>query len=137
MVSVDTNIVVRLLTSDDRIQAGNAIRLFEKHSIYITKSVVLETEWVLRGVYNLERTVVNSSLKALVSLENVVVEDEAVVFAALDHHNLGVDFADALHLASSQRAERFASFDKALCARTKKLEIQPPVFVPDHKNTIV
>lgn len=130
MVSIDTNIVVRLLVNDDPLQTARAVDLFRTSRIFITKTVVLETEWVLRAVYSLDRKKVNASIIALLSLEGVVVEDEPVLFFALETHSKGMDFADALHLASSQRANRFATFDTALRTKAKKLNIQPLVFLP-------
>jgi predicted nucleic-acid-binding protein len=54
MISVDTNIIVRLLTGDDQSQFQRAKALFAKDNIFITTSVVLECEWVLRYAYNLK-----------------------------------------------------------------------------------
>jgi predicted nucleic-acid-binding protein len=130
MVSIDTNVAIRLLVNDDPDQTKRVVALFKSHQIYITKTVALETEWVLRGVYNLDRKRVNAALTALFSLEQMQVEDAANLFAALDAHANGVDFADALHITSSQRADTFATFDEALRARSKKLQLQPPVISP-------
>ncbi len=49
MTAVDTNIVVRLLTGDDARQAAQAAALFRSEDIWLSKSVILETEWVLRS----------------------------------------------------------------------------------------
>ena len=130
MVSIDTKVAVRLLVNDDPAQTKRAVNLFTTQRVFVAKTVILETEWVLRGVYKLDRPRVNHALTALLYLEVVVVEDEAVVFAALDAHAKGMDLADALHLASSHRADTFATFDAALRARAKKLNLQPKVTTP-------
>lgn len=130
MVSIDTNIAVRLLVNDDPVQTKRAVALFKAHPVFIAKTVVIETEWVLRGVYCLDRSKVNAALIALLSLERVLVEDATALFAALDGHAKGMDFADALHLASSRRADAFATFDSALKARASKLQLQPQVILP-------
>lgn len=130
MVSIDTNIVVRLLVNDDPLQTARAVALFKAHKIFIAKTVVLESEWVLRAVYGLDRKKVNAAILALISLEDIVVEDDAVLFTALEAHSNGLDFADALHLASSRRADKFATFDTALRARAIKQNIQPLVVLP-------
>ena len=129
MVSIDTNIAVRLLVDDDHDQTMRAAALFKANQVYIAKTVILETEWILRGVYKIDRRHVNSALIALCSLENVQVEDPVALFAALSHHAQGMDFADALHLASSQRADVFATFDARLRSAAKKLKMQPEVVV--------
>ncbi len=51
MISVDTNLLVRILTNDDPIQARRAVRILRSDDIYIPKTVLLETEWVLRHAY--------------------------------------------------------------------------------------
>lgn len=130
MVSIDTNIAVRLLVNDDPLQTARALALFKAQTIFISKTVVLETEWVLRAVYTLDRKKVNASITALISLEDVVVEDETALFSALEAHSNGMDFADALHVASSRRADKFATFDTAFRAKAAKLKIQPSVFLP-------
>lgn len=127
MVAIDTNVAVRLLVNDDPAQTKQAADLFTAHQIFIPKTVVLETEWVLRGAYQLERTKVNTALRSLLSLKQVVVEDETALFAALDRHAKGMDFADALHVASSARADRFATFDASLKKRAREMSLVPEV----------
>ena len=43
MISVDTNVIVRLLTGDNQPQFKRAMSLFEKESIFISTTVILET----------------------------------------------------------------------------------------------
>ena len=50
MASIDTNVLVRFLTSDDPGQYAKARTLFEREAIFISDTVILETEWVLRTV---------------------------------------------------------------------------------------
>ena len=126
MVSIDTNIAVRLLVNDDPDQTKRATALFNSQQVFITKTVALETEWILRGVYKLDLKDVNNALTALFSLERVQVEDSTALFAALDAHAKGMDFADALHLTSSHRADSFATFDAMLRAKANKLQLHPP-----------
>ena len=86
--------------------------MFKKESIFIPKTVLLETEWVLRRLYRLERATVVSSLRKLGGLRNVEFEQPLVVAQALQWCEVGMDFADALHLASSHGAIKFATFDE-------------------------
>ena len=129
MVAVDTNIVVRLLTFDDRDQAQRAERLFAANGIFLPLTVLLETEWVLRRLYGVERERVTAALRDLIALENLHVEGEQVARLALDWTDQGVDFADALHLASSLEVGRFATFDVKLTRRAKRLS-ELDVIVP-------
>ena len=114
MHAVDTNVLVRLLTGDDVEQTKRAVALFKKETIFIPKTVLLETEWVLRRLYRLERIIVMSALRKLSGLANVEIEQPLIVTQALQWCEGGVDFADALHLASSQNAIKFATFDEQM-----------------------
>ena len=117
MIAIDTSILVRLVTRDDDAQAKRAAALFEREQIYVGKTVLLETEWVLRFSYELSRPVILNALKSSVGLPQVTVEDGPAVAEALDLFETGMDFADALHLASSREAAHFATFDERLKKR--------------------
>jgi predicted nucleic-acid-binding protein len=114
VIAADTNIVVRLLTGDERQQTEHARRLFDTQTVLLPKTVLLEAEWVLRRLYRLDRAAVIRALDALISLPNVRCEDEPGVRQALTWSHEGLDFADALHMVASRAAERFATFDRAL-----------------------
>lgn len=118
MIAIDTNVLVRLVTRDDSAKAMRAAALFEENQVFVCKTVLLETEWVLRFSYELDRSVVLKTLKKVVGLPQVVLEDSPAVAEALTLFENGMDFADALHLASSRDAEQFATFDERLKKRT-------------------
>ncbi len=120
MTAVDTNVVVRLLTGDDRKQAAAARALFAAEPIWIAKTVLLESGWVLRSLYGFDTGAIRDALTRLLGLENVRVEDAAAVAAALTLTESGIDLADAMHLSSRPAGPRFVSFDKAFVARAKK-----------------
>jgi predicted nucleic acid-binding protein len=52
------------------------------------------------------------------------------VAQALDLLDQGFDFADALHLASSRRADAFATFDAALRRRARRVPDLMPLVAP-------
>lgn len=56
VVAVDTNIIIRLAMRDDEPQYQKVMALLQQHQLYISRTVQLETEWVLRSRY--KRTVV-------------------------------------------------------------------------------
>ena len=122
MLAVDTNVVVRYLARDDAAQTSRADRLFNTQPILLLKTVLLETEWVLRYRYGFDRQAIVVSLRALAGLPNVHLEDAPVVAQALDWVAAGMDFADALHLASSSAASGFATFDRALATSARRLK---------------
>ncbi|MDM8548039.1 PIN domain-containing protein [Candidatus Venteria ishoeyi] len=51
MISIDTNIIIRFLTQDDLEQYKIAFSIFNSNDIFISDTVILETEWVLRYAY--------------------------------------------------------------------------------------
>jgi len=122
MLAVDTNIVVRYLVRDDAAQTARADRLLHTQQILLLKSVILETEWVLRYRYGFDRQAIVASLRALSGLPEVHLEDAPVVAQALTWFSAGMDFADALHLASSGAASRFATFDRAMVSSARRLK---------------
>ena len=131
MRSFDTNVLARFFIDDvDDAQAAvqrpaAAAALAERGFVSVT--VVLEFEWVMRGFYELPRSDVQTVLRALAGIEHIVVEDRAAVLAALDAFEAGLDFADALHLSRSARASAFATFDQRLVKRAQGLKLMPPV----------
>lgn len=111
MIGIDTNLLVRILTNDDSVQAHRAANLLEIDDIFLPKTVLLETEWVLRYAYGIEKTSIIVGFKKLLGLPNLKIEDPESVNQALLWYENNLDFADALHLASSKRCDRFATFD--------------------------
>lgn len=113
MIAVDTNILIRYLTNDDPQQARLAAELLNgADAVWLPKTVLLETEWVLRAVYHLPPDKILQGLRQVLGLPNTVPEQAMEVAVALEFYRQGMDFADALHLASSQATERFYSFDR-------------------------
>lgn len=124
MIAIDTNILVRLFTNDNKKQAAYAVNLIQNNPIFISKSVLLETECVLRYSYELEQPVVFKSFEMLLGLPNISIEDPTCVIQTLRWYEEGFDFADALHLASSQHADKFATLDMAFIKKARTQHIQ-------------
>ena len=120
MLAVDTNVVVRLIVIDDELQARRARSLFDQNLIFISKTVLLETEWVLRSTYSLRPSDVHAHLSVMVGLSQVRLEAPVQVAVALDWFEQGMDFADALHLAAADDCEAFATFDRKLAVAARK-----------------
>ena len=113
MTSVDTNVIVRFLTRDDEPQFQKSAKIFsQSRQILIVDTVVQETEWVLRKGYGFEPGEICNSLLKLFGMPNVFLENPLRTVQAIRWHIEGMDFSDALHLARSQGATAFATFDK-------------------------
>src|SRR5437016_7550330 len=121
MTAVDTNVVVRLLTGDDPKQAAAAKSLFASGPIWIAKTVLLETGWVLRSLYGFEESAVRDAFTKLFGLQNVHTEDEPSVAAALALTVHGIELADAMHLSSRPQGAVFVSFDQSFVRRAKRV----------------
>jgi len=129
MIAVDTNVLVRLLVNDDPAQSPRAAALFAAEEVFIAKTVLLETEWVLRFSYDLPREAVGVAFERLASVSSVTLEDAETVRAALSAHAAGIDFADALHVASARGAARFVTFDKKLGGQAVRAKLPVAVDV--------
>jgi len=124
MIAVDTNVVIRLLSRDDVGQFRRAYDLFKTNRVFIATTVVLECEWVLRYAYKLAPADIVTTMRRLFGLENVVLEEADRIATALDRHELGLDFADALHLAATPENGAFYTFDRKLINGAKRLTRQ-------------
>jgi predicted nucleic-acid-binding protein len=124
MTALDTNLLVRVITNDDKVQASRAATfLREQQSVFVAKTVLLELEWVLRSAYKIEPNAIISALRNILGIVNVEIEDEAAVSQALEWYEQGMDFADSLHVASAGPARKFATFDNALRRKLRRLAI--------------
>jgi predicted nucleic-acid-binding protein len=112
MLAIDTNLIVRYLTGDHPKQSPRARKLIDGRPVFAAVTVMLEVEWVLRSTYEYHPADVARALKSFAGLPTVTIEDGAIVAAALDLAEKGMDFADALHLGRSTHCEGFATFDR-------------------------
>ena len=99
MIAIDTNVLVRLLVNDDEAQGSRARAAFEAEDIWIGKTVLLETFWVLRSVYDFDDTAIARAIEGALGLPRVQVEDSERVKLALAAVADRIDIADALHVA--------------------------------------
>lgn len=132
MIALDTNILVRLLVNDDPAQ-GEIARDLIKHpdGIFIAKTVLLELEWVLRQVYQVDKKTLTSGLTRLLGLPNATIEGVAQIAQAMQDFSKGMDFADALHLASNHASMLTYTFDKKFA----KLATTERVILANRKNS--
>lgn len=127
MIAVDTNVVIRFLVDDHPAEGKIARRVFESHRVHFAESVLLESEWVLRAVYDFAKEDISKAFRALMQLPNVTVDDRTVIFQVLDWFDEGFDFADALHCVRSGELE-LKTFDKKFIKKAQKhgLNVKAP-----------
>jgi predicted nucleic-acid-binding protein len=136
MIGLDTNVLARYYIDDEtdteaQRQRLAARRLIESgQPLMVSKSVVLELEWVMRGYYSFTEAEVASVMRNLLEQAHITVEDRDAVEQALSNCEAGIDFADALHHASYKSCDSVATFDdRKFARRAKKLGLAPAVMV--------
>lgn len=124
MLAVDTNVVVRFLLNDDQEQAARARRTIDGRECWLSLTVLLETEWVLRSAARLDPSRIHHILSRFIGLPTITVEQPERVSEALSSFANGMDFADALHLAAAIQAGcgALGTFDRKLAASAHKAE---------------
>ena len=109
MLGVDTNILVRFLVRDDEAQFEKARRLIRREvaagrRVFVSQLVLLETEWVLRSRYGLQKIEIIEAVSALLDASDVQFEDEPAIEEALFvWKDRSVGFADCLIGAQNKR----------------------------------
>lgn len=117
--ALDTNILVRLIARDDPGQLHRAQALLSERVCFIPDTVLLETAWVLRSSYGASRAQILAELQTVLGLPNVRVSDFERLRLVFDWYGAGIEIADAFHLASSQHADEFATFDARFVRRAE------------------
>ena len=119
MLGVDTNVLVRYLTRDDKSQYGKARRLIAREvakgePVLVSLLILLETEWVLRSRYELAKEDIVTAFSALLDTADLAFEDEpSVENAVYSWKDSAADFADCLIEARNRRlgCRATATFD--------------------------
>jgi predicted nucleic-acid-binding protein len=120
MIGLDTNVLVRYLAQDDRVQAAVATALIEKQCTaenpgFIGLVVLAEVVWVSESAYGASRADVADIVRQILSIRQLTVQDAEVAWQALRQFEAGrADFADCLILRSAEAAgcQKTVSFDK-------------------------
>src|SRR5258708_3478811 len=119
MLGIDTNVVIRLVISDNAEQTGRARKLIEQalsreEPVLVSLLVLLECEWVLRSRYGFSRVALLSIFRALLEARELSFEDEPALEEALFHwKDSACGFSDCLIAADSRQlgCRATATFD--------------------------
>jgi predicted nucleic-acid-binding protein len=100
MRAVDTNLIVRLTTRDDKAQVAAAEKFIAERGAWVSHVVLVEVAWVLHSVYEFERIQIATAIEMLLDQEHLVMQDSEIVAAAVKHYRggIGSDFADCMIL---------------------------------------
>ena len=111
MAALDTNVLVRWLTDDDSKQNAVVASLLEATAknnkrLFVSITVMLETEWVLRSRYRFDKLSVTSAFDSLLCATELEFQNEPALEQALWlFKQVGApDFADCLHVALVSQA---------------------------------
>ena len=102
MRNLDTNILVRYLTADDRGQLAAVERLIEdcrldREPLFLSTLVLCELLWVLSSSYGQTKTMIIQVLEQILEMDQFRVEDDALVRRSLEAYTRGKgNFADYL-----------------------------------------
>lgn len=134
MIAIDTNILARFYVQDAKDDPGLkqhklAARIMGEE-IFVSHTVALEFEWVLRGAYRLDRSTIIKTFEHLQGLGSAIIEHDSAMTDALRNYQHGLDFADALHLAAARHCAGMATFDKDFAKLAKRLNLTPPCLTP-------
>ena len=117
MRSVDTNVLVRLVTRDDPQQTA-AAEAFVSAGAWVQHLVLAEAMWVLTTVYELRPEKIAAAVEMLLNHRDLTIQDADAVAAALDHFRKrpALGFSDCLILEAARKAGHLplGTFDKDL-----------------------
>jgi predicted nucleic-acid-binding protein len=117
VLGVDSNILLRFLTRDDKAQYAVALRFLERAtdgSLLLSLIVLVEINWVLLRVYKRAKGEVLDTLDELVDSRQFKVEERTRVIRAISiARSTRADFSDALIALGNdeQGCQRTATFD--------------------------
>lgn len=115
MQAIDTNILLRYITGDNKAQLRKATKLIESGEPKLVNPIVLvELSWVLNSVYKLSRKAIAETLKDIGSCGYLLFKRPRPINVAIERFNDGFDLADAmiLNLNAEDGASVTYTFDK-------------------------
>ena len=73
MIALDTNMLVRALVADHPEQVAVVRQLIAGNSVFVPRTVLLETEWVLRARYKRTPPELLNFFRALLETDDTVI----------------------------------------------------------------
>ncbi len=117
MRAVDTNVLVRLVTRDDRKQVAAAESFISKGA-WVSTLVLIEATWVLAAVYELPHRELATAVDMLLHHKDLTIQDSDTVAAALEHYRRrpALGFSDCLIVEVARKAGHvpLGTFDRDL-----------------------
>ena len=115
MIGLDATMLLRLMTDGDPAQSVRVARFIQQTPppFFVSQIALVQLVWALEHASGYSRAQIAAALDALLDAPELRMEGEAEIYAALEAHRAGADFADALTAAAGR---------KAGCAQTMTLD---------------
>ena len=116
-VFLDTNILVRYATKDDREKFSEVVSFFESVAggeimPYLSSVVLLELGFVLKSVYKFTKLEIMDVINHVVKMRGVVIVDKTNLKLALEYlDKYRVEFSDCLIASSIPKGVKVFSYD--------------------------
>ena len=128
MTGLDTNVLVRLLTADNREQHQLASAYVRAHCTtetpgFINRVVLVELVWVLESAYEYARDEIATAVEGVLRTSELTIENASSAWKAVAAYREGADFADAMIAATNEEvgAERTVTLDERAAKRIPQL----------------
>jgi|ERR1051326_8341821 predicted nucleic-acid-binding protein len=117
MRAIETDVLVRIITRDDRRQLV-AAEDFIKRGAWVSHLALAEATWVLASVYERNASEIATAVEMLLNHENLTIQDSETVSAALEEfrNKPTIGFSDCLLLEIARKSGHLplATFDRDL-----------------------
>ena len=130
LIGVDTNVLVRLVVTDDRSQHDASVAFFGERTraspAHVSVAVIIEMFWVLSRIYKLPVETVLDMIDALTGRPDLIIENEDCVTLALRAvKSLNAGFVDLLIAGINQKmgCDRTVTFDRKAARAVSEMEL--------------
>lgn len=127
MISLDTSILVRYVTKDHPRLSPLALEIIANNACFVSKAALMEMVFTLESVYRKSREEIVTALRTIFGLTTVRIESQGASAHAISCYADGMDFGDAMILASSAGADKVATFDRDFQRRASRIAATPRV----------
>jgi predicted nucleic-acid-binding protein len=114
LIGIDTNVVIRLIVEDDIQQVSVIRQHMAVNEFFISLTVLLETEWVLRSRYAYSRAQIVMAFVGLFDLERTHIECSEWFLWMVEQYEQGLDFGDMIHIVAVRNTSGFITFDQKI-----------------------
>ena len=127
---LDTNLIIRFLTSDSVVQAGKVRDLLSntsKGSLEIPDVVLAEIVYVLLSVYKLTKEDVVEKISLLIELDSISCNKQLIRKALDLFNNFDISYIDAYlgALVTTEKNTKLYTFDRKLLKVLRNSAVEP------------